>query len=82
MSKEGKSGYDLSENTCYSVLGSCSDIIFACYEDEVYLQHAAAAVLFRPPKQHCLTDLVALLVPISKLKNCVNGICELIPTEV
>eukprot|EP01032_Pedospumella_encystans_P010243 gene10243-11992_t len=76
---EGKSAYALGDSTCHSVLGSCSDVVFACFEDEVYLQHASAAVLFRPPKQHCLTDLVALLVPVSKLKTCVNGICELIP---
>lgn len=76
-----KSAYTLTDNACYDVLGSCSDIIFASFEDEVYLQHASAAVLFRPPKQHCLTDLVALLVPISKLKTCVNGICALIPEE-
>jgi hypothetical protein len=80
VSKEGKSAYTLGEgNTCYNVLGSCSDIIFACFEDEVYLQHATAAVLFRPAKTLCTTDLVALLVPISKLKKCANGICELIP---
>jgi len=81
VSKDSKSGYTLTDNACYDVLGSCSDILFASFEDEVYLQHASAAVLFRPPKQHCLTDLVALLVPISKLKTCVNGICALIPEE-
>jgi hypothetical protein len=73
-------GYSLADHACHSVLGSCSsDIVFECFEDEVYLQHATAAVLFRPPKQHCTTDLVALLVPISKLKTCVNGICALVP---
>jgi hypothetical protein len=81
VSKEGKSTYNLSENgsTCYNVLGSCSDIVFACFEDEVYLQHATAAVLWRPPRSLCSTDLVALLVPLSKLKKCANGISELIP---
>jgi hypothetical protein len=81
VSKEGKSTYNLSEigSTCYNVLGSCSDIVFACFEDEVYLQHATAAVLWRPPRSLCSTDLVALLVPLSKLKKCANGISELIP---
>ena len=78
---KGKSGYNLSDGACYSVLGSCSDVVFECFEDEVYLQHATSAVLFRPPKQHCSMDLVALLIPISKLKTCVNGICALTPSS-
>lgn len=85
VSKEGRSTYALSEGsassagTCYNVLGSCSDVVFANFEDEVYLQHASAAVLWRPPRSLCNTDLIALLVPVSKLKKCANGICELIP---
>ena len=80
VSKDGKSAFAFPEpSSCYSVLGSCSDIVFSCFEDEVYLQHATAAVLFRPPKSLCGTELVALLVPISKLQKCATGICDLLP---
>lgn len=84
VSRESKSFYKLSggngENNCYSILGSSNVVNYDCFEDEVYMQHASAAILFRPPKQYCPvdTDLVALLIHISKLKSCVNGICSLI----
>jgi len=65
---------------CYNVLGSCSGLAFELFEDEVYLQHAVAAVLFRPPRNTCADniDLVALLLPISKLKTCSNSITAMI----
>lgn len=59
---------------CANVLHDTNLVMFEYFEDEVYLQHAVAAILFRPPKNCCGTDLVAMVIPISRIKNCANGI--------
>lgn len=68
---------------------SCCDLIasglknsltFNYFEDEVYMQHASAAVLFRPSRQHSSGDnnMVCILLPVSKLNACMESIKRLL----
>lgn len=70
--------FDLAGVT--DVLGS-SAVMFDMFEDEVYFQHATSAVLFKPAKgSNCgWEQLVAVMVPVNKLKECVKGISALLP---
>ncbi len=75
--------YDFSGDRVYDVLGN-SGLAFDSFEDEVYFQQAAAAAIFKPAKA-CNAAyeqaVVAALVPLEKIKSCVNGICALLPDD-
>lgn len=79
--------FDLSGSggtRAHDVLGG-SSLTFNSFEDEVYFQCAAAALLFKPPKSCNAAyeeGVVAVLVPAEKVKSCVNGICALLPDTV
>lgn len=59
--------------------GLKNSVTFNYFEDEVYMQHASAAVLFRPSRQHsCVDNMVCILVPVSKLNACMESIKRLL----
>ena len=65
-----------------SILGSASAILFESFEEDMYFQHAEAAIVFRPAVSFCPTEFLAgLLVPVAKLKECVEGISEMCPSD-
>lgn len=69
------------DSSCCDLIASGlkNSITFNYFEDEVYMQHASAAVLFRPSRQHsCVDDMVCILVPISKLNACMESIKRLL----
>jgi hypothetical protein len=61
-----------------NVLGR-SDLLFECFEDEVYLQNASSAFLFKSKASNG-APLLAALVPLTSLKKCIKEITALIPT--
>lgn len=74
--------FDVSGVKAHSVLGTAA-LTFDSFEDEVYFQHAEAAVVFKPSKAcgagYEENAVVAALVPVKRMKDCVKGICALLP---
>lgn len=64
------------EGRAVDVLGN-SSLFFEYFEDEMFLQSATSAYLFKPKAS--ATSLLAAIVPIASLKKCVNAVCLLIP---
>jgi len=77
----GKNASQIPKDGCCDLItsGLKNNITFNYFEDEVYMQHAAAAVLFRPSRQHCCVDnMICILVPASKLNACMESIKRLV----
>lgn len=63
--------------SCLDVLGS-SIVMFDNFEAEVFFEEASAAIAYQSPlKSH----LVAMLLPLSKLKNCIKTLQTMLPQD-